>query len=68
MRAHRIHRTAGLHLSVSSPLVTDPIPLSVPKPSRFRSIFYRIAVLAGLRRNSAGGFGAVIPFPASTTG
>ena len=61
-------KQAGLHLSVSSPLVTDPIPLSVPKPSRFRSIFYRIAVLAGLRRNSAGGFGAVIPFPASTTG
>lgn len=42
----------------------DPARLSelaLPRPPRFRSIWARWLALAGLRRNSAGGFGSVIP-------
>jgi hypothetical protein len=39
--------------------------LDVPRPSRFRSIFYRAFAVMGLRRNSAGGFGGIIPQPSS---
>lgn len=39
--------------------------IDVPAPSRFRSLFYRVAALVGLRRNSAGGFGGIIPQPSS---
>ena len=37
----------------------------VRPPSLFRRAWYRVAALAGLRRSSAGGFGAVIPIPSS---
>lgn len=37
--------------------------IQIHKPSFFRSIFYRAIVLLGLRRNSAGGFGGIIPQP-----
>lgn len=40
-----------------------PAPISVPKPSLFRSLLYRTLTLIGFRRNSAGGFGSVIPEP-----
>jgi hypothetical protein len=40
-------------------------PLTVRKPSNFRALFYRVMVALGLRRNSAGGFGAVVPQPSS---
>lgn len=36
---------------------------SMPMSTLFRSIWYRIEVLSGLKRNSAGGFGAMIPVP-----
>lgn len=39
--------------------------IEIAKPSMFRSLFYRAFVLAGLRRNSAGGFGGIIPQPSS---
>jgi hypothetical protein len=39
--------------------------IDIPRPSRFRSIFYRAFALMGLRRNSAGGFGGIIPQPSS---
>ena len=41
----------------------SPTPITVAKPSHFGRFWYRALVLAGLRRNSAGGFGAVIPVP-----
>jgi hypothetical protein len=47
---------------------TQPTPILVEKPDNFRSLWYRALVLAGLRRNSAGGFGAVIPEPSSGGG
>jgi hypothetical protein len=36
-------------------------PAEIRRPSRFRWAFYRALALMGLRRNSAGGFGSVIP-------
>jgi len=43
-------------------------PLAVTKPSRFRSFGFRAALLAGLLRNPAGGFGAKVPQPSSGGG
>lgn len=45
-----------------------PTPLQVSRPGHFRSLWYRALVLAGLRRNSAGGFGAVVPEPSQSSG
>jgi hypothetical protein len=42
--------------------------LSVERPSRFRSLWYSALARAGLRRNSAGGFGSVVPHPSSGAG
>ncbi len=46
----------------------DVQPLVVQKPSRFRALWYTAVALAGLHRNSAGGFGSVIPQPSSGAG
>src|SRR6185436_17692744 len=35
----------------------------VAKPSRFRALGYRALVALGLRKNSAGGFGGMVPMP-----
>lgn len=73
--AHVLLRYAqgGLELflqpaDLSADLSALPRPLQVQKPGGFRSIFYRAIALAGLRRGSAGGFGAVIPVATSHTG
>lgn len=42
--------------------------LIVAKPSRFLSLGFRAALLAGLRHNPAGGFGARVPSPYSGGG
>jgi len=39
----------------------DQKRITVPKPFWFKSLFYRFGVTFGLRRNSAGGFGGLIP-------
>jgi hypothetical protein len=39
----------------------NPGRITVARPSRFRRAWYRALAIAGLRRNSAGGFGSVIP-------
>jgi hypothetical protein len=41
-------------------------PLQARKPSWFRWAFYRLLIAAGLRRNSAGGFGEIVPAPQAT--
>lgn len=41
---------------------------TVYEPPKFKSIFYRFAVMMGLRRNSAGGFGSTIPEPSNSSG
>lgn len=45
-----------------------PQPLTVSPPKGFKSLWYRLLAMAGLRRNSAGGFGSVIPQVASGAG
>lgn len=45
-----------------------PQPLQVSRPKGFKTIWYRLLAMAGLRRNSAGGFGSVIPHVASGVG
>jgi hypothetical protein len=42
-------------------------PLTIHKPSFYKSAFYRLKVMLGLRRNAAGGFGAIVPFPVETS-
>lgn len=55
-------KLGGLELWTASPTqIAGPQSLEVKEPSRFRGIFYRITVLMGLRRNSAGGFGGLVP-------
>jgi hypothetical protein len=50
-----------LHDNIDTP--NPPEVFDVPRPSRFRNLFYRILAGIGLKRNSAGGFGARVPVP-----
>ncbi|HEY9421285.1 MAG TPA: hypothetical protein VIW92_07725, partial [Thermoanaerobaculia bacterium] len=66
--AHALRRwqEAGIAIYLQDPDRDEPPrPLDVRRPSSFRSLFYRALALAGLRRNSAGGFGGIIPQPSS---
>lgn len=42
--------------------------VTVRRPSLFRSLYYRWSVLSGLKRNSTGGFGAVVPYIEPSSG
>jgi hypothetical protein len=69
--AHVLRRwqEAGIELYLQDPAGYEaPQPMDVKLPSRFRSLVYRVLALSGLRRNSAGGFGSVIPQPSSSSG
>jgi hypothetical protein len=46
----------------------DLQPLTVARPSKFRHLWYVALLLLGLRRNSAGGFGSIVPTPSSGSG
>lgn len=62
-------REAGIELYAQDPDGQNaPGVLQVDRPSSFRSLFYRALTLAGLRRNSAGGFGSIVPVPSSSSG
>ncbi len=50
----------ALNLAATPPL---PVPMRVARPKWFGSVLLRLLVTIGLRRNSAGGFGAVVPDP-----
>jgi hypothetical protein len=59
-------QAAGLPVLRFDPAIgPEPGPLQVARPSQFGALWYRALALMGLRRNSAGGFGAVIPQPSS---
>jgi hypothetical protein len=60
------YQEAGLALS-SLPAIAsaDPAPLHVARPPQYRLLWQRALAMLGLRRNSAGGFGSVIPQPTS---
>jgi hypothetical protein len=59
------YQQAGVRLLHGADDAIPAEPLTVEPPSRFRSLWYCLGVFAGLRRNSAGGFGAVVPQPSS---
>ncbi len=62
------YQQEGLKIEISHPLKLDILPINVSRPSLFKSLFYRWQVLLDLRRNSSGGFGAIIPEPSSAGG
>jgi hypothetical protein len=64
----RRYQDAGLTILHSLDLTTPPVAFNVPRPAFYKSFFYRLMAYSGLRRNSAGGFGAVVPDPQSSGG
>jgi hypothetical protein len=57
---------AGIRILVLPFLATGPPrEITVAKPSGFRTLLYRALALMGLRRNSAGGFGSIVPEPSA---
>ena len=56
---------AGIEVRCMTPESTQAEPLQVNRPRRFRSLWYGLLALMGLFPNSAGGFGGIIPQPAS---
>jgi hypothetical protein len=65
--AHVLYRyqEAKLPVSRAASEVDAPHSVNVGRPPMYKSIWYRLGVFAGLRRNSAGGFGGVTPDPGS---
>jgi hypothetical protein len=62
------YQEAGLRL-FRAPSTHEPLTaLTVTPPRFYKSIWYRLGVFSGLRRNAAGGFGAVVPNPNSGGG
>jgi hypothetical protein len=60
--AHVLLRWQEAGLAIASMrLGGTPAELRVTRPSRFRAMWYTLLVTAGLRANSAGGFGSLIP-------
>jgi hypothetical protein len=62
-------RDAGLRVFLKHGAPDNPPALiTVKRPGGFRSLFHRFAILSGLRRSSAGGFGSVVPQPSPSGG
>ena len=59
---------AGIRI-LASPATRGERPreLVIKEPSLFRRAWYRVVALSGLRRNDAGGFGAIIPLASSAS-
>jgi hypothetical protein len=57
---------AGLRIQRLTPYATQPEPIEVERPKRFRRIWYALFAAAGLIHHSAGGFGGLIPQPSSS--
>lgn len=55
---------AGLEIGSARPGLA-PQPLTIKRPSGFRHLWYVALLLLGLRRNSVGGFGSIVPTPSS---
>jgi hypothetical protein len=71
--AHVLLRWQRVGVQLCTVNTVDPTPLpaaplTVRRPWFFRSVLFRMLILTGLRQNSAGGFGGVIPQPSSGTG
>jgi hypothetical protein len=66
--AHTLRRwqQAGMQMLMTS--LADraaPHPIDVPRPPRFRHLWYGLLARIGLRRNPLGGYGGFIPVPSS---
>jgi hypothetical protein len=66
--AHILRRYQEQGIKISMCDGTEVREITVSKPSRFKSLFYRFGVILGLRRNAAGGFGGIVPEPSSGGG
>jgi len=66
--AHILHRYETQGMTVYMNDGTEQKRITVPKPSRFKRLFYRFGVILGLKRNSAGGFGGQIPLSNDSEG
>ena len=66
--AHCLLRWQDAGIKVLSKGINDDLPpqeITVKRPSRYRSLWYRALAQLGFRRNSVGGFGSYIPEPTS---
>jgi len=69
--AHVLRRWQEGGLSIQLKSIIDhepPQPITVHLPSRFRILWYRALAMLDFRRNSAGGFGSIVPDPSSSGG
>jgi hypothetical protein len=64
----RRYQDAGLPISRTPDFGTPLAPIEVARPKFYKSLIERFEVSLGLRRNAAGGFGAVVPEPSSGGG
>jgi hypothetical protein len=62
------YQEAGLKIEIAAPMAREPRAIKISRPAWYRHLWYSLMVQAGFRRNSAGGFGAVIPEPNSAGG
>lgn len=68
--AHVLRRwqEAGIGIYVDTMTPGGAVPLEVTKPPQFRALLYRVLAMIGYKRNSAGGFGGVVPEPTQSSG
>jgi hypothetical protein len=59
------YQDAGIAILRAPDVMTAPMAVTVTKPPFYRSFLYRLQAYSGLRRNSVGGFGAIVPDPSS---
>jgi hypothetical protein len=64
----RRYQDAGLAIWRSADPALAAQAITVAQPPLYRYLLYRFQAYAGLRRNSAGGFGAVVPDPNQSGG
>lgn len=57
------YREGSLEVLLLRDLDSPPVPATLVKPSRFRSVWYRLLATLGLHRSMGGGFGGVVPDP-----
>jgi hypothetical protein len=62
------YQDAGLALRHMTGIGAAAVRLTVKPPRFYKSLWYRWGVFAGLRRNAAGGFGALVPNPSAGGG
>jgi hypothetical protein len=62
------YQEAGLKIEIAMPTSQEAQAIKISRPTWYRHLWYALMVQAGFRRNSAGGFGAIVPEPNSAGG